>query len=206
MKSNLLLVPILLTLTFLISGCISTAHSTRLQLDDFNEVSNQITAQLAASDFLRSRSPYSPPMNITFEKVTNLSGDIFTQAEEWAIMKRIFSAMPIQQLEDQFNIRIILPSDRTREIAKTDINDEAANNFGSQRQVTHIMTATINSVTRNTKKQRTDLYAFFFQIDKLTSPIDRDNPNAPRDTSDLGTIVWSGKFEIKRAAVGNIRN
>ena len=185
---------LLLALPLFLVGCAAT-HSTRLQINDFTEVSTEIAADLAASPFLRNRTPQSLPINITFEKITNLSSDIISASAQWTIMQRIFTAFPVQALSQQANINIILPAAKTLRTRNSSINSEANSDFGSKRTVTHIMTATIDSLTRTSDQHRTDLYAFTFQITDLSQSTDKN-----------GILIWSDKYEIKRAAVGNIRD
>ncbi|HRX85920.1 MAG TPA: hypothetical protein P5572_12955, partial [Phycisphaerae bacterium] len=102
---------------------------------------------------------------------------------EWYLMERVASSLPFATLAHEKNVKFVIPADRLR-AAKQRGNVEA--DTGSERQTTHLMTATFTSVTRATGKDRTDLYYCEYQI------VDRGT----------GEIVWNDKVEFKRTAHG----
>ena len=174
----------------LIAGCAARPQTTRMTVDDFQVISSAMATSFLASNALARRTPNSPLWIVSLDKVTNLSSDVMTTDEQWAIMARLLGQMPIASLWQQKNIRFVLPPERTEQIRQSDINDEARGDFGAARNVSHTMTATFTSITRAQATDRTDIYYCEFDIINLTK----------------GLAVWNDRFKYKRAARGHIWN
>ena len=112
--ASLLLVPIIAALA--LPGCAAPQHSTRMTVDDIARMSEQMAESLANSKALRDRTPQSPRWIITLQKVENLSSDLLTEGERWAVMAKLQSSLPIRALWDQRNIRLVIPAEKTRVI------------------------------------------------------------------------------------------
>ncbi len=165
-------------------ACASTQKSTRLTTDDVKELSVQIAASLAASDFLRERSPSSERLVVAIDRVENLSSDVVPVSEQWYLMERIRASTPIGSLGSQRNVAFVIPAAQLRQL-KERVGAEAAL-AGAGRSPTHAMRGVLRSVTRSAGVDRTDLYSFETRVLDLAS----------------GNVIWSDSFEIKRAAVG----
>ncbi len=156
--------------------------------DDFDAMIAAMAASLAHSDPVASRAADSPRWVITIDRVQNLSSDVMTDAEQWAIMARLRGAAPIRALWDQKNIRFVIRAERVEKIRRDPDLYAFDDSFGAERRPTHQMSATFRSITRATAVDRTDLYYCEFEILDMAS----------------GEPVWSDRFEYKRSAHGHV--
>lgn len=166
------------------SGCADRrTGSTRLTAQDFADLSAEIASQLSASDAIQGRGPSSMPWVVSMDRVENLSGDFISVSEQWWLMEKVRSSVPMRSLGERFAIRFVIPAERLKEIrgAGPELADA-----GSARAPTHRMGAVIRSVARSGGGGRTDLYATDFELVGLAD----------------GAVVWSGRGEIKRVAFG----
>lgn len=171
---------------FVVLSC-TPQRTTRMTADDLDVMSQALANSLAASEAVVNRTPDSPLWVITINKVQNLSSDVMTESEQWSVMARIRSSLPIQELWRQKNIRFVIPAQRLHALQNSSQSPSTAT-AGSRRQPTHEMSATFRSVTRAQARKRTDLYYCEFHLVGL-------------NTSER---VWSDKFEYKRAAAGHV--
>ncbi len=175
-------------LLLIAAGCAAPARSTRFTDADFSEIASAMAQSLYASDAIQNRTPDSPLWVVSIDKVTNLTSDVITVPEQWAIMARIIGAAPLEELDRVKNIRFVIPPERALALRDRGIDDEVDLAYGSRREVNHTMTATFRSVTRANPTARTDVYLCVFELLDL----------------DTGQLVWSGSYEIKRSAVGKV--
>lgn len=143
---------------------------------------------LTQSAALADRDANSPAWVVSIDKVRNLSSDVMTEAEQWAVMADLRSSVALGTLRQQKNIRFVLPPERVVKMRSDDDAYEFDRSFGSDRQPTHVMTATFRSVTRAQAKARTDLYYCEFEILEFAT----------------GQPIWTDRFEFKRQARGKL--
>lgn len=166
-------------------GCASTRErSTRLTATDVRDMSAEMAASLAGSDFLRERGPDSERMVIAIDRVENLSSDVVPVSEQWYLMERVRASTPIQSLGTQRNIGFVIPAEHLKRLKERGGAEAAM--AAERRAPTHAMRGVLRSVTRAVALARTDLYSFECRIIDLST----------------GDIVWSDSFELKRAAAG----
>lgn len=175
-------------LLLLAGACATTQRSTRMTNDDLVEMSRAMAQSLTLSPWLAERGPDSTPIVVSIDKVRNLSSDVMTESEQWFVIQRLRSSLPITALWDQKKVRFVIPPQRREAMQRRDDLGPDADNFGTQRQPTHQMTATFRSITRADATHRTDLYYCEFEILDITA----------------GTPVWIDKFEFKRDARGHV--
>ena len=108
--------------------------------------------------------------------------------EQWSIMAQVRGAVPIAALWNQKAVRFVIPPERAVALQSSSNATDFQRGFGSERRVTHTMTATFRSVTRAQAKQRSDLYYCEFDLLEFAT-------NQP---------VWSDRFEFKRRARGHV--
>ena len=122
-------------------------------------------------------------MTIAISKVQNLSSDLISESEEWMLMERVRSSLPIVELGKQRNLVFVIPAEHLR-------GGQARGNldadFARNRKPTHEMDATFHSATRFKGRDRTDAYLVEYRITDLAS----------------GALVWDETFEFKRVAKG----
>ena len=174
-------------LTALIAACAAPSKSTRLTVEDFEDVAVEMAASLRQSAFLAGRGPASPPLVIAVSKVENLSSDILSDGEKWYLMDRVIDSHAIDALREADNIRFVIPAEKLRLLNKTLEPQEQA---GAARNPTHTMTARLLSLTRTASQDRTELYDCQFTLTDLAT----------------GEIVWTDNIAIKRIARGKAYN
>lgn len=192
MRPGTALTLLTLALVALAASCAAPARrtsgqSTAITTEDMTEITEEITSKLAGSDFLASRTPDSPPLTITLRKVINYTSDVIRDSDRWYLMYRVLDSFSIQTLSKERNIRITIPVERLAEL-RANVPD--AERAASARAPTHIMEAIFRSVTASSNSNRTDAYYCQYRITELAS----------------GQVVWSDRFEFKRAAVGRAYN
>lgn len=170
------------------AGCAKTPRTTRVTVSDMEAMGAAMATSLAQSEALAERGPDAEPWVVSIHKVENLSDDVMTQSEQWAIIARLRGTLPIQALREQKNVRFVIPAEQTMRLRGEGGFGDAADAFGAQRRPTHLMTATFRSVTRAQAERRTDLYYMEFVI---------------LDIAD-GTTAWTDRFEFKREAKGHV--
>lgn len=163
-------------------------ESTRLTLGDIETMTHEMAQSLLASDAFASRGPNSEPWIISMDKVLNLSDEVMTTHEQWSIMAQVRGAAPIRAMGDEKAVRFVIPPERAAALQHSADTTDFERGFGSERRVTHTMTATFRSVTRAQAKQRSDLYYCEFDLLEFAT-------NQP---------VWSDRFEFKRRARGHV--
>jgi hypothetical protein len=142
-----------------------------------------MAAKLAASDFLRSRTPDSERIVIAINKVENLTSDIIPESDQWWMMAHVRDAQGIRTLSEQKNIRVVIPAEILRKAKKSkELPEEAA----LARSPTHEMSATFRSATRNKRLDRTDAYLCEYRITSIKD----------------GSLEWADSFEFKKVAFG----
>lgn len=173
----------------LLVACQEPPRTTRLTVDDFQEMAGAMAESLMRSDALAQRGPESEPWIVSMERVRNLSSDVMTQSEQWMIMARLRASTPLAQLWDHKNVRFVLPPERAQQLRDSDALafEEIT---PTRTSPTHTLTATIRSVTRATAQARTDLYYCEFEMLDLTT----------------GEPVWNDRFEVRREALGHVWN
>jgi hypothetical protein len=176
-----------LLLAATLAGC-ATARSTRVTVEDFSEMSNAMAQSLARSPWLDQRTPASEPITVSIEKVQNLSSDVMTQGEQWYVIQKLRSSLPITALWDQKAVRFVIPPEKQQLVRQDAALQPEAADYGSERRPTHLMSATFRSITRADATNRTDLYYCEFEILDLATRLP----------------VWTDKFEFKRAAAGHV--
>lgn len=172
-------------------GCQSPQNS-RIQIDDYTEMSAVMAQSLRQSEAFASRSASSEPWIVSFDKTVNLSSEIMTQGEQWGIVAMVRGAQPINSLWDDKRVAFVIPAQYAIDRRGTLDAERADKGFGSERGVTHTITSTFRSVTRvgEDGEGRTDVYACEFQMLDL-------NTNEP---------VWLDTFDFKRSAKGSVRD
>lgn len=173
------------------AGCAPRPASTRTTVDDFDAMAADMAASLARSEAIMHRTPDSEPWFIAIHKMQNLSDDVMTQGEQWAVVARLQTSLPIRAMREQRNIHFVMPAEQVRELLRhAALNEEQqlALTFGQDRRVTHTMEATYRSVARADRKAQTNLYYAEFEILDLAT----------------GEPVWIDRFEFKREALGHI--
>ncbi len=180
MKHVAIILPLLV-----LFACAGPDRTTRIAVEDYEAMGAAMAESLIASEALASRGPGSEPWVISIDKVTNLTSDVMTVSEQWAIIERVRGALPLATLWDAKRVRLVLPPAGRRGVRETaglsDPGDVAAG-------VTHVMTATFYSTTRAVRDRRSELYYCKFELLDLRS----------------GEPVWEDAFEYKRAAAGAV--
>lgn len=169
------------------SGCTSGPGTTRPTLDDLQDMTAAMARSLLQSHAFAQRTAESEPWVISIDRVENLSSEVMTQSEQWYLIHRIRSSVPLVELAEQRNIRFVMPPERLTAL-REQYDLPESQTLGTDRQVTHVMTATFRSVTRAVALERSDLFYCEFEI------------------LDMRTYepVWNDHFEWKRAARGHI--
>ncbi len=168
----------------LLAGCVTNQpRSTRLTNVDFEDLAAMIAGQLRASDVINERSPADEIWTIAMARVENLSGDFIPESEQWWLMERVRSSLPIRTLSEEHALRLVIPVERLTRLRGRSPELEQA---GFDRAPTHRMEATIRSIARVGDSGRTDFYSTEFSLIDLSD----------------GEVIWSGAGEIKRVAFG----
>ncbi len=183
--------PLALSVALALPSCAAptraSGQSTAITSEDLREITTEIAERLKASDFLRERTLESPPLTITLRKVINYTSDVLREGDRWYLMYRVLDSFEIRTLSQEKNIRIVIPVERLAEL-RANVPD--AEQAAAARQPTHTMEAIFRSVTAAAGKARTDAYYCQYRVTEL----------------DTGEVVWSDRFEFKRAAVGRAYN
>lgn len=171
-------------------GCGSTPRSSRLQVEDFQAMAAAMSASLSRE--FAERGPGDEPWVVSIQRVLNLSGDVLTVGEQWYPMGKLVSSRSMQELWDAHRVKVVIPAERQRLLlarSPGEFDERFGGVRGGQRQrPTHVVTATLRSVTRAGFDARTDLYVAEFEMTELAS----------------GMPVWNDRFELKRQAVGAV--
>ena len=181
----------LLMLVAAMAGC-KTPQTSRIQIDDYTEMTAQMAQSLRHSRAFAQRSSDSEPWVVSFDKVLNLSSEIMPQGEQWSVIALVRGAQPINSLWNDKKVAFVIPAQYAIDQRGTLDAERADKGFGSERRVTHTVTATFRSVTRVSEdgSGRTDVYACEFQMLDLNT----------------NESVWLDTFEFKRTAAGSVRD
>ena len=161
-------------------GCQAPGQTTRATVDDLDALSASVAASLRASDLLTARSLESEPWVWAPGPMRNLSADVMTRAEQEAITQRVLGGLPLRTLAVGRNLVLLTAYDR-------DAVPGGVAGAGRLKP-THRLGGTLRTVTRTVSDGRSDLYLAAFELLDLRS----------------GAVVWTDRFEFKRAARGLI--
>ncbi len=166
----------------------ATQRSTRMTVADFSAMAFEMAQSLARSDALISRTPGSPRWVVAIDRVTNLSDDVMTPSEQWYIVARLRSELPMQALSQQRNLAFVIPAEQARRLRDEEDLETFSEDFASQRRPTHQMNATFRSLQRASALAQTDTYYCEFELIDLAT----------------GVPAWTDRFEYKRSARGHV--
>jgi hypothetical protein len=175
-------------ITLVVLTACKQQRTTRMTGDDFDHMAAEMAQSLAADPDIAGRTPDSPPWVVSIQKVQNLSSDVMSEGEQWGTIARIRGAQPIQRLRQTKNLAFVIPAEQTRKLREQGDLGPNAQDFGSDRRPTHVMTATFRSATRMVREARTEYYFCEFEVLDLAT----------------GEPVWTDKIEYKRAAAGHV--
>lgn len=181
---------VLLLVGPMLVGCKTAPTTSRIAVEDYQAMAAEMSESLRHSDAIEGRSSASAPMVISFEKVRNLSSEIMPSGEQWAVVAMVRSAQPIRRLWDDKRIVFVIPARHTIDQRDTIDAERADKGFGTERAVTHTITATFRSVTRAQSDRRVDVYACQFEMIDIQS----------------GATVWIDEFNFQRTAHGDVRD
>jgi len=156
----------------LAASCSSSPKTTRLKDIDLLETTDVMSGSLKSSLFFVECANSKLPIRLSYQKAENQSSDMLRPAEQWMFVERVLDSAMIQTLKDSYDITTIRAAEKI--------------NRSTNRDVTHLMTAVVTTVTRDEYKDRTDAYRCQYEIINLQT----------------GELVWSDGYEIKRVASG----
>jgi hypothetical protein len=172
-----------------LTGCAAGNQTTRIRHADLDDLVHEMVESLAASDFLRGRTPDSAPWRIVIDKVQNLSSDVVSEAEQWMVVARVRGAVPLRSFASTRNITFQFNPQRAESLRRAGV---AVRPIDPAFAPTHLMSATFRSLRRagRARSELTDLraetYLMSFRIVDLQSR----------------AIEWMGQFAFKRQAEG----
>jgi len=171
-------------------GCAATRpnQTTRLALDDFDQMAQAMADSLKTSPAVTQRDPTDDPWLVSMAPLQNLTSEIVTESEKWAVLNELRSAAPIRTLWDGYAIRFVIPPERRSMVVADSGSDWDFARFGEAREATHVLTGTVRAIVRAGPAVRTDLYQAEFVLVDLKS----------------GEPVWTDLFTIKRTAEGRL--
>ena len=172
-----------------LTACAHGPQTTRLTPGDLEETALAMSRSLAADEAVAQRGPTSERWVVSMERVTNLTDDPMTPTEGWYLVRRLRASLPLRALGEEKNIVFVLPPESVAAL-RDDAREEGLTDFGEERRPTHTLSGKLESLTRAMEKARTDSYLGTFQLIDLRS----------------GEPTWQDKFEIKRNAVGSVRD
>lgn len=163
-------------------------QTTRLALDDLDQMAQAMADSLKTAEAITSRTPDDEPWRVSIAKVENLTSEVVTESEKWTVLARLRAAAPIRTFSERYAVRFVIPPERRSMVVADAGGDMDFADFGAARAATHVMTAVFRSITRADRDVRTDLYQAEFVIIDLKA----------------GEPVWSDLFTIKRTAEGHL--
>lgn len=183
--------------TFTVGGCETAPagpQTTRLRIGDMRQVVDATVEKLAGSDWLAAREKATPDRIVMgVERVENRSSDVITRSEQWYLMQSVANQIVSSGLGRSKNIAMVIPAER---LAEASSRGAIGGLPATDRNVTHSMTASIESITRTGggaaggAEGRQDFYTCVYRVVDLGS----------------GELVWEDRVEFSRAALGRSFN
>lgn len=177
--------------TGLIGGCAPKTKSTRITGNDFYITMDKMIDSLADSNVLRERTPDSPQMILMINKVTNLTSDIITPAEQWMLVARVRDTL-VNRFAKEKNIRMVITPEKHNLLRQAGYSGDLT---GAELNATHVMRARFMSARRGGvrgKDEVTDIRADYYYLAYELMTIETHE------------LLWSDRFEFKREAVGQL--
>ena len=84
----------------------SMGATTKMTLDDVNDMTQEMGVSLRSSNFLRDRTSESPRVLVAVDRAQNLTRDVIPLGEQWMIMQRIKDSAALQQIGREFAKRV----------------------------------------------------------------------------------------------------
>lgn len=174
----------------MLTQCQAEPRSSRLQIDDFNVVTEKMIQSLASSEFLADRDADSPPAYVTINNVENLTHDVISQAEQWMLIAKLRAAMPLQHLRQNKNVTFQIAPEQHTMLRQAGFEGD----LGSAPKTTHVLKAVFMSsprfVTDEDQQDQVTRRQDFYYLEYFLVNVQT------RET------VWNDTFEFKREAVG----
>lgn len=167
------------------------SRTSRVRLGDMNVVVEQTVAKLAGSDWMAARGGDSERVVIGVEAVENRSSDVITRSERWYMMQSVANEVISSGLGRARNVSVVIPAARLEAASRRGSFGDSALT-ARDRNVTHSLTATIESITRSRTEGgaggegREDFYSVVYRVVDLES----------------GELVWEDRVEFTRVALG----
>lgn len=172
----------------MLTGC-SSPQTTRLQASDFDQTIAVMVESLSRSEFLAGRTPDSPPAWVVIDKVENLTTDVIPPAEQWMLVARVQSALPLQHFREKYRVMFQITPERHALLRQAGFTGE----LGTAPQTTHSLTALFMSAPRAGRDVSagyvTSRREFYYLEYRLVDVVTRET-------------VWNDRFEISRQARG----
>lgn len=168
----------------LLTGCGGgpKAKTTFLNSVDLVAMTDHMAESFAADPSLNKRTSQSPPWVISIDRVHNLTNQIMPEREKWLYIARLRAQLQQSEIVRDRNMIWIIPPERWP-MVQEELGDAPPE---LRRTPTHEMTAEFGALTNTSGKGRSDAYLCEYQLMALGD----------------GAIVWSDKWEVKRAATG----
>lgn len=177
------LMTLCLVATFLTAcGGAPKARTTFLNSADLVAMTDHMAASFAADPIIGERTPQSPPWVVSLARAQNFTNQIIPDREKWLYMARLRAQLQQSEITRQRNITWVIPPERWP-MVQEELGDAPPE---LRRKPTHEMTAEFGALTNTTGKGRSDSYLCEYQLVDLYD----------------GVIVWSDKWEVKRALSG----
>lgn len=171
-----------------IPGCASPTAtrggaSTLITIADIDEVVEQMANRLASSSFMLQRSATSEPIALTLTKPVNYTNDVIRDGDRWTLIQNVMNSPTMQAMTRERNVKLIIPREFFDQLQRTSAD---ARDMNTDRRPTHVMDATLRTITRSGGDARADQYECTYAISALAT----------------GEVVWQDVFKIKRLAYG----
>lgn len=170
-------------------NCTSAPQTTRLQASDFDETITAMVQSISSSAFLKERSPQSPPAWVTINKVQNLTTDVIPPSEQWMLVARVQSALPLAHFREAYNVRFQITPERHEMLRREGFTGE----LSAAPTTTHTLSATFMDASRAGRQLATGLVSsrrnFYYLEYSLFDLASKE-------------VVWTDRFEISREATG----
>lgn len=173
----------LVGLVFMVGCGPPRINTTRLQAADLIALTDAMAASLLTAPVIAGRDAEAPPMVIVTDRITNRSDHFLPRSEQWAFMNRLRALLNHSRLLDERNMVFVLSRRQAEALGER----HAADVQPDRTQPTHALTATLHSVTRHTRRQRSDMYLADFTLLDLQS----------------NEILWEDTYEVKYAVERN---
>jgi hypothetical protein len=151
---------------------------------DLIDMTDRMARSFATHEAISRRTPQDEPWVISIDRVVNHTNEVIPEREKWLYVARLRALLAQTDLAKDRHVLWVMPPERWAMVQEEVGEGDAPPDM--RLRPTHVLTAEFSALTNTSGRGRSDAYLAEYHLTNL----------------DTGAIVWSDRWEVKRAVSG----